>query len=49
MDDSEKEIDDDNWTSKAYIHAQVEMILYFSYNMDMLAFHECSNLKVSDK
>ena len=49
MDDSGKEIGDDNQTSKAYVHAQAEMILYFPYNMDMLAFHECSNLIASHK
>ena len=49
MDKFKKEIDDDNWTNKAYVHAQAEMILYFSYNMDMLAFYECSNLTASHK
>ena len=49
MDDSEEEISDDNRTNMAYVHAQAEMILYFSYNMDMLAFHECSNLTTFHK
>ena len=49
MDDSGEEIGDDNRTSKAYVHAQAKMILYFLYNIDMLAFHECSNLTASHK
>ena len=49
MDDSRKEISDDNRTSKAYIHAQAKMILYFPYNMDMLDFYECSNLIATHK
>ena len=49
MDDSEKEISDDNQTNKAYLYAQAEIILYFLYNMDMLAFHKCSNLTASHK
>ena len=45
----EKKIGNDNRTNKPCIHAQAEMILYFLYNMDMLAFYECSNLIASQK